>query len=73
MMNSRTYLASHDPKRKMHLVTDTSPCRIAAFLYQEDDQGMRVPLNHTSKALFLYEQGWESQIDWESLAKVWEG
>ena len=24
-----------------------------------------------SRALSRYEQGWESQIDWESLAKVW--
>ena len=39
MMNSRTYLAPHDPKRKTHLVTDASPCGIAASLYQQDDQG----------------------------------
>ena len=31
-MNSRTYLAPYDPKRKMHLVTDASPCGIAASL-----------------------------------------
>ena len=64
MMNSRTYLAPYDPKRKTHLVTDASPCGIAASLYQADEQGMWVPLSG-------YEQGWESQIDWESLAKVW--
>ena len=71
MMNSRTYLAPHDRRRKTHLVTDASPCRIAASLYQEDDQGKLVPVDHTSWALSAYEQGWESQIDWESLAKVW--
>ena len=71
MMNSRTYLAPHDPKRKTHLVTDASPCGIAASLYQEDDQGKWVPVDHTSRALSPYEQGWDSQIDWESLAKVW--
>ena len=64
MMNSRTSLAPYDPNRKTHLVTDASPCGIAASLYQADEQGMWVPLSG-------YEQGWESQIDWESLAKVW--
>ena len=71
MMNSRTYLAPHDPKRKTHLVMDASPCGIAASLYQEDDQGKWVPVDDTSRALSLYKQGWDSQIDWESLAKVW--
>ena len=70
MMNSRTYLAPHDPKRKMHLVMDASPCGIATSLYQEDDQPKWVPVDHTSRALSAYEQGWDSQIDWESLAKV---
>ena len=70
-MNLRTYLAPHDPKRKEHLVTDAFPCGIAASLYQEVDQGKWVPVDHTSRALSGYEQGWESQIDWESLAKVW--
>ena len=60
MMNSRTYLAPHDPKRKTHLLTDASPCGIAASLYQEDDQGKWVPVDHTSRALSSYEQGWES-------------
>ena len=63
MMNSRTYLAPYDPKRKTHLVTDTSPCGIAASLYQEDDQGMWVPVDHTYRVLSGYKQGWESQID----------
>ena len=47
MMNSRTYLAPHDPKRKTHLVKDASPCWIAASLYQEDNQGKWVPVDHT--------------------------
>ena len=63
MMNSRTYLAPHDRKQKTHLVTDASPCGIAASLYQKDDQGMWVPVDHTSRVLSGYEQGWESQID----------
>ena len=65
MMNSRTYLAPHDPKRKTRLVMDASPCTIAASLYEEDDQGKWVPVDHTSRALSSYKQGWESQIDWE--------
>ena len=71
MMNSRTYLAPHNPKRKTHQVTDASPCGIAASLYQEDDQGRWVPVDLMSRALSAYEQGVDSQIDWESLAKVW--
>ena len=57
MMNSRTYLVPHDPKRKMHLVIDISPCGIAAFMYQEDDQGKWVPVDQTPGALSTYEQG----------------
>ena len=71
MMNSRTYLAPDDPKRKTHLVTDASLCGIATLLYQEDNQGKWVQVDNTSRALSGYKQGWESQIDWESLAKVW--
>ena len=56
MMNSRTYLAPHNPKRKKHLVTDASSCGIAALLYQEDDQGKWVPVDHTSRAISEYEQ-----------------
>ena len=71
MMNSRTYLAPHDHTRKTHLVTDASPSGIAASVYQEDDAGTWVPVDHTSRALSAVEQGWQSQIDWESLAKTW--
>ena len=70
-MNSRTYLVPYDPKRNKHLVTGASPCGIAASLYQEDDQGMWVSVDHASRALSGYKQGWESQIDWEILSKVW--
>ena len=30
-----------------------------------------MPVDHRSRALSAYEQGWQSQIDWESLAKTW--
>ena len=55
MMNSRTYLAPYNPKRKTHLVTEASPFGIAASLYQEDDQGMWVPVDHTSRTLSGYD------------------
>ena len=71
MMNSRTYLAPHNLKQKTHLVTDASPCGIAASLYQKDNQGKWVPVDNTSRAMSAYEQGWVSQINWESLAKTW--
>ena len=57
-MNSRTYLAPHDPRQKTHLVSDASPCGIAASLYQEDEQGSWVHVDHTSRALSTYKQGW---------------
>ena len=71
MMNSRTYLAPHHHPRKKHLVSDASPSGIAASVYQEDKTGTWVPVDHTSRALSAVEQGWQSQIDWESLAKTW--
>ena len=52
-------------------MTDASPCGIATSLYQEDNQGKWVPVDYTSRALSVYEQGWDLQIDWESLVKVW--
>ena len=33
MMNSRTYLAPHHPKRKKHPLTNASLCGIAALLH----------------------------------------
>ena len=68
MMNSTTYLAPNNPKRKTHLVTEASPCGIATSLYQEDDQGKWVPVDHTSRALSAHKEEWDSQIDCESLA-----
>ena len=60
-----------DPKRKTHLVTDAFPCGIAASLYQEDDKRKWEPVDLTLRELSMYEQGWDSQIHWKSLAKVW--
>ena len=71
MMDLRTYLAPYDHTRNTHLITDASPSGIAASVYQEDDAGNWVPVDHTSRAMSAVEQGRKSQIDWESLAKTW--
>ena len=57
--------------RETHLVTDASPVGISASLYQVEEGGCWVPIDHTSRALSETEQRWKSQIDWESLAKCW--
>ena len=71
MMSDASILVAYNPDRKTHLVTDASPKGIAASLYQEDEEGRWLPVDHASRALSLTEQRWESQIDWESLAKSW--
>ena len=71
MMNDKAILTPFVMGRKTHLVTDASPHGISASLYQEDDQGRWLPVDHTSRALSDHEQAWKSQIDWESLAKMW--
>jgi hypothetical protein len=71
MMSDRSILVPFDHSKKTHLVTDASPLGIAASLYQEDEAGNWRPVDHVSRALSPTEQRWDSQIDWESLAKVW--
>ena len=53
------------------LVTDASPVGISASLYQVEEGGCWVPIDHTSRALSETEQRWKSQIDWENLVKCW--
>ena len=71
MMNDRSILTPFKVERKTHLVTDASPQGISASLYQEDEQGRWLPVDHISRALSQHEQAWKSQIEWESLAKMW--
>ena len=71
MLNDKTYLAPYNPKRKTHFVSDASPVGISASLYQEDDKSRWVPVDHVSRALSAHERNWDSQIDWESLGKMW--
>ena len=71
MMNDRSILTPFKVERKTHLVTDASPQGISASLYQENEQGRWLPVDHISRALSQHEQAWKSQIEWESLAKIW--
>ena len=40
-------------------------------MYQEEKDGTLVPVDHVDRALSITEQGWESQLEWESLGKTW--
>ena len=51
MMSDRTYLALYNPNRKTHLVSDASLVGIAASLYQEDNLGRWLPVEHISRVL----------------------
>ena len=71
MMNDKSILTPFIIGHPTHLVTDASPHGISASLYQEDDSRRWLPIDHISRALSRHEQGWKSQIEWESLAKMW--
>ena len=57
--------------RPTHFISDASPKGIAASVYQEEEDGTLVPVDHVDRALSAAEQAWQSQIEWESLAKAW--
>ena len=71
MLNDRSILTPFKPGRPTHLVTDASPEGISASLYQEEHSGRWMPVDHMSRALSQHERAWKSQIEWESLAKMW--
>ena len=71
MMSDQTTLRAFDRDKVIHYVSDASPEGISASIYQEEDDGTWVPVDHTSRALSAAEQRLRSQIDWESLAKSW--
>ena len=71
MMSDQTTLRPYDGDKIIHFVSDASPEGISASIYQEEEDGTWVPVDHTSRALSAAEQRWRSQIDWESLAKSW--
>ena len=71
MMSDKSILAPFKQGRATHLVTDASPHGISASLYQTDENGCWLPIDHLSRALSEHEKAWKSQIEWESLAKMW--
>ena len=71
VMSSETTLRRFDPNLDTHFVSDASPLGIAASIYQEQKDGIWVPVDHVDRALSVVEQGWNSQIEWESLGKSW--
>ena len=71
MMNSKTTLRPYDKNKTTHFVSDASPEGISASLYQEQNDKSWEPVDHVSRALSEAEQGWKSQIEWESLGKSW--
>jgi hypothetical protein len=71
VMSAETTLRPFNPSRPTHFVSDASPLGIAASVYQEQKGGTWVPVDHVDRALSAAERGWDSQIEWESLAKCW--
>lgn len=71
MMSSEATLRPFTPGLPIEYVSDASPKGIAASLYQVREDKTWVPVDHISRALTKEEQKWQSQIDWESLAKSW--
>ena len=71
MMSSEATLRPFTQGLPTMFVSDASPFGIAASLYQVREDKTWVPVDHISRALTKEEQKWQSQIDWESLAKSW--
>ena len=71
MLNDKTCLRPFRPELPTHFISDASRYGIAASVYQEERDGTFVPVDHVDRALSTTEQGWESQLEWESLAKSW--
>ena len=63
MMSDESVLAPYNPRKKTHFMSDASPIGIAASLYQENEKGQWLPVDHISRALSKQEQNWRSQID----------
>ena len=71
MLRDRSILVPFKIGRPTHLVTDASPEGISASIYQVDESGRWLPVDHASRALSQHERSWDSQIEWESLGKMW--
>ena len=71
MLNDKTCLRPFRTELPTHFISDASRYGIAASVYQEEKDGTFVPVDHVDRALSTTEQGWESQLEWENLAKSW--
>ena len=69
-MTSDTALRPFDPRLKTKLVTDAAPNGIAASVFQEEETGVWIPVDHASRSLTPCEQNY-SQIEKESLGQAW--
>ena len=69
-MTSETTLRPYDINMKTHFIADASPLGIQASIYQEDEEGVWLPVDHLSRALTPTEQKY-SPIEKESLAQSW--
>ena len=70
IMTSETTLRPYNTKRKTHFIADASPYGMQASIYQEDENGTWLPIDHLSRALTPTEQKY-SPIEKESLAQSW--
>jgi hypothetical protein len=71
IMSDKTTLRPFNKNRPTHFVSDASPKGIAASVYQEEEDGTWIPIDHIDRALSKVEQGWASQIEWECLGQCW--
>ena len=70
IMTSETTLRPYNINRKTHFIADASPVGMQASIYQEDERGTWLPVDHLSRALTPTEQKY-SPIEKESLAQSW--
>ena len=71
ILTDKTTLRPFRPHLPTHYISDACRQGISAAVYQEEPGGDLVPVDHVDRALSVTEQGWDSQIDWESLGKSW--
>ena len=71
ILSDKTTLRPFRPDLPTHFISDACRQGLAASVYQEERDGTLVPVDHVDRALSITEQGWESQLEWESLGKAW--
>ena len=71
ILSDKTTLRPFRPNLPIHFISDACRLGISASVYQEEEGGDLVPVDHVDRALSVTEQGWGSQIEWESLGKSW--